>query len=163
MTRADFVTGLVFMALGGAALAASLAMPRFENRDVEPFTVPGLVPGILALVILVLGGVLAGRAARQGGWRLSRRETPAGIGAEWRRLTLALVLCLGYAAGLVGTLPFWLATLLFVSAFVMVFTWAAGRSHTEHLRAAALAMAFGAAVTVTVTFVFQEIFLVRLP
>lgn len=163
MVKADFVTGLVLIALGIATVVASLQMPRFEELDVNPYTVPGLVPGALGVVILILGGVLFGRAARAGGWRLFERGAAAQADPGRRNLVLAVVLCLGYAAGLVGRVPFWLATFVFVAAFVALFEWPFARTRSERMRALAFALIFGAVVAAAVTFVFQEVFLVRLP
>ena len=166
MAKADFVTGLVLIALGIATVVASLAMPRFEELNVNPYTVPGLVPGALGVIVLILGAALVLRAARAGGWRLL--DGTAGEGS-WRsdpgarNLALAVVLCLSYAAGLVGRVPFWLATFLFVAVFVAAFEWTDARSHAERLRRLAFAMAFAAVIAAAVSFVFQEIFLVRLP
>lgn len=166
MVKADFVTGLVLIALGIATVIASLAMPRFEQLNVNPYTVPGLVPGALGVVILILGTALFVRAARAGGWRLI--EHAAGRGPSWsdpgtRNLALAIVLCLGYAAGLVGRMPFWLATFLFVAVFVAAFEWRRARSRSARLRRLAFAVVFAGVVAAAVTLVFQEIFLVRLP
>jgi hypothetical protein len=118
------------------------------------------------VVILILGTALFVRAARAGGWRLIERA--AGRGLSWsdpgtRNLVLAMVLCLGYAAGLVGRMPFWLATFLFVSAFVAAFEWRRARSRTERLQRVAFAAVFAGAISAAVTLVFQEIFLVPLP
>ena len=166
MVKADFVTGLVLIALGIATVVASLDMPRFEELNINPYTIPGLVPGALGVVTLILGSALFVRAARAGGWRLMERAA----GRRWwwsapgtRTLALAIVLCLGYAAGLVSRVPFWLATLLFVAAFVAAFVWRLARTHTERLRRLAFAGVFGAVVSAAVTLAFQEIFLVRLP
>jgi putative tricarboxylic transport membrane protein len=165
MVKADFVTGLVLIALGIATVVASLEMPRFAELEINPYTVPGLVPGALGVVILILGGALFVRAARAGGWRLLE----GGSGPAWqadpgrRNLVLAVVLCLGYAAGLVGHVPFWLATFLFVAAFVALFEWPLARTRAERLRRLLFAVIFGAVASAAVTFVFQEIFLVRLP
>ena len=166
MVKADFVTGLVLIALGIATVVASLAMPRFAELNINPYTVPGLVPGALGVVILILGGALFVRAARAGGWRLIDRT--AGRGSWWsapgtRNLALAVALCLAYAAGLVGRAPFWLATFLFVAAFIATFEWPFARTQAERLRRVAFAVIFAAAVSAAVTLVFQEIFLVRLP
>jgi hypothetical protein len=163
MIRADFVAGLVFVVLGAAALVASLEMPRFEERAINPYTVPGLVPGALGVIILILGAVLFVRAARAGGWR-------AGAGAAaWHRdpglhrLALSVALCLGYAAGLVGRLPFWLATFLFVAGFVALFEWPLARDRKDRTRRLVFAVAFGALVAAAVSYVFSQVFLVRLP
>ncbi len=124
LVKADFVTGIVLFALGGATLVESLRMPRFEELNVNPDTAPGLVPGVLGLVLLMLGAVLFLRAARAGGWRLGTRSAVAhSADPGVHRLALCVALCLGYAAGLVGRLPFWLATFLFVAAFVALFEW----------------------------------------
>ncbi len=70
------------------------------------------------------------------------------------------MLCLGYAAGLVGQIPFWLATFVFVALFVILFEW-----HSEGGRAwrIGIALVYGAAVSAAVTLVFQKLFLIRLP
>ena len=166
MVKADFVTGLVLIALGIATVVASLRMPRFEELEINPYTAPGLVPGALGLVILILGAAVFVRAARAGGWRLTDRA--AGRRSWWsdagtRNLALAALLCLAYAAGMVGRVPFWLATFLFVAAFVALFEWSLAQSRSERLRRLAFALVFAALVSAAVTSVFREIFLVRLP
>ena len=159
MPRADFWTGLAFALLGLAVVWASLEMPRFADRNINPYTVPGLVPGALGAIILVLGAALLVRAALAGGWRWSGVGLAGGPGV--RRLALALILCLGYAAGLVGRMPFWLATFLFVAAFVVLLEWPEGKG--RRLARLAIAVVYGAAISAAVTLVFQEVFLVRLP
>jgi putative tricarboxylic transport membrane protein len=74
-----------------------------------------------------------------------------------------LVLTLGYAAGLVGWLPFWLATALFVGGFVALFEWRMAQNRSERVRRIGFAVLYGALIAAVVTFVFQEFFLVRLP
>ncbi len=164
MARADFVTALALIALSVGALVESLAMPRFEDLSVNPYTVPGIVPGLLSAGLLALATILLVRSIVRGGWRLD-----AGGARRWltsaaaSRLYLSLVLTLGYAAGLVGRLPFWLATGLFMFCFIALFEWRGGLP--ARARAIALGIALGEAVIVTiaVTLVFQEVFLVRLP
>jgi hypothetical protein len=165
MVRADFVTALVLIALGGAVVAESLRMPRFAELDINPYTVPGLVPGALGVVLLVLGAALLVRATRAGGWRLFGGAAGSSAAADQgiRNLVLAVALCVGYAAGLIGRVPFWLATFLFVALFVVVFEGGRAQSGREQVRRLAFAVAFGGLVAAGVTLVFQEVFLVRLP
>lgn len=162
MARADFRFSIVLIALGIATVIESLRMPRFAELDVEVYTAPGLVPGVLGLIILTLGGALCLRAARAGGWR------PAGGGLRladpaMRRLLLSLALCLGYAGGLVGQMPFWLATFVFAALFVLVFEWPLAQDRAARVRGVAFALVFGVLLSAAVSYVFQEIFLVRLP
>jgi len=162
LVRADFWTSLALIALGLAVVVESLRMPRFAELEVNPYTVPGLVPGVLGVVILVLGTVLCLRSARAGGFRpegaLTAWRDPA-----WRRVLLATLLCLGYAAGMVGRLPFWLATWLFVAAFIALFEWRLATSAAERRRRLVFALAFGLGLALVVAYVFERIFLVRLP
>ena len=165
MVKADFVTGLVLIALGVATVVESLRMPRFAHLNIEPYTVPGLVPGALGAVILLLGAILFLRAARAGGWRLGA----GGAARTWsadpggRRLALALALCLGYAGLLVGRLPFWLATFAFVFGFVVLFEWPLATAPRKRVRPLLTALVYAMAVAAAVTLVFQYVFLVRLP
>jgi putative tricarboxylic transport membrane protein len=164
MARADLVTGLVLVALGIAVVVESLRMPRFEHLNINPYTIPGLVPGAIGAVLLVLGAVLFVRAAVAGGWRFGGGTGVAALGDQGvRRLLLAVALCVGYAAGLVGRLPFWLATFLFVAGFVALFEWPLADGRHQRLRRLAFALGFGALIAAAVTLVFQKIFLVRLP
>ncbi|MGI9418427.1 MAG: tripartite tricarboxylate transporter TctB family protein [Geminicoccaceae bacterium] len=159
--RADFWTGLVLIVLGSTAFIASLDMPRFEEREINPYTIPGLVPGAIALVIAILGLLLTLRAARQRAAADPSEKTAATVRS--RRLWLTLLLTLTYAAVLVSWLPFWLATALFVFAFVALFEWEANSTSTQKARTLGFALAYAGLVSALVTWVFQEIFLVRLP
>ncbi|HSA80875.1 MAG TPA: tripartite tricarboxylate transporter TctB family protein [Geminicoccaceae bacterium] len=164
MVKADFVTGLVLIALGVASVVESLRMPRFEHLNIEPYTVPGLVPGALGAVILLLGSALFLRAARAGGWRLGTGGAARAWSADpgGRRLALSLALCLGYAGLLVGRLPFWLATFIFVLGFVVLFEWLAA-APAARIRRVLTALVYALVVAAAVTLVFQHVFLVRLP
>jgi Tripartite tricarboxylate transporter TctB family len=166
MVKSDFVTGLVFVAIGAAVVVECLRMPRFAELNVNPYTAPGLVPGILGAIILVLGVMLFLRAARAGGWRLTERPpdaTPLLADPGTRRLLLSVILCVGYAGGLIGRLPFWLATFLFMATFVVLFEWPLAADRSDRARRVLWAMLLAAAISTAVSFVFQEIFLVRLP
>ena len=164
MARADFVTALALIALAVGALVESLHMPRYEDLSVNPYTVPGIVPGLLSAGLLVLATILLVRSIARGGWRLSTGGARAWlVCAPANRLYLSLVLTLGYAAGLVGRLPFWLATGLFVFFFIVLFEWQGGLPAPSRVIALGVALGEAVLVTVAVTLVFQEVFLVRLP
>lgn len=164
--KADFITSIVFVALGTATAVRSYNMPRLEELGVNPYTAPGLVPGLLGTIIALLGLMLLVRSARAGGWRLAptaRNTFQAFLGDSTRRLVLALFLTIGYAAGLMGRLPFWLATLVFIFLFITLFEWAPGQDAPTRWRIAIIAMIQAILVAAAVTAVFQYVFLVRLP
>ncbi len=164
MDRADFVTSLVLIALGLGALNESWRMPRLEQLAINPYTVPGIVPGLLSVIILVLGTVLLVRSLRRGGWRID-----LGAGRHLfrdqtaRRLGLGLVLTFGYAVGLVGRVPYWLATVLFVLFFITLFEWKGALVPAQRVKAVGIALVQALAVATVVSAVFQYVFLVRLP
>jgi hypothetical protein len=148
--RGDLVQGLVWALGGGVIVHASWTMDRLERHGAALYTAPGLVPGLLGLVLLLLGVVLALRAVP--------RKSPAAGAApmRWGNTPLVLALCFGYALGLIGRAPFWLATFVFVTAFIVVFEYPSRRRM-------ALAPVYGAATSLAVTYLFEAVFLVRLP
>lgn len=166
LARADLVTGIVLVIFGLATLAESYNMPRFEERSINPWTVPGLVPGLLGTVIAVLGAALALRSLAAGA--LQVMAAPAGAEtvearAARNRLLLCLGLCLAYAVLLVGRAPFWLATGLFVFAFIAVFEWRRGDDRRTRLGKLAAAGVIAGVAMLAIPLLFERLFLVRLP
>jgi uncharacterized membrane protein len=165
--QADFIAAWVWVAFGLAVLIGAWRMDRLESQGATAYTAPGLVPGILGAVLLLLGLVLAWRASRAGGHRLRTMRwalSPAAR-AVVLRVGAFLVLALGYAAGVVGRggIPFWLATFVFVTVSVLAFDWTRRRDAGQPWRGVLVAAAVGAGTSFLVSYVFQEIFLVRLP
>jgi len=141
--RSDRAQGAFWILVGGAIFYASWTMDRLANVGVQPYSAPGLLPGILGVFIAVLGVGM-----------LFRRETATGEAIEWRRLVLPIALCLGFAAGMVGRgLPFWLAAWIFITVMIC----------TLQRRLAWQALVIGGAASVAISLVFQELFLIRLP
>lgn len=158
---ADLVWSLVWIAFGAVIVYGSWTMDRLEKMNINPYTAPGLVPGLLGAGILLMGAMLLVRAVRAGGFKA--RQTADGA-ADPARLGLAVLLCLGYGAGLVGRgMPFWAATFLFVFVSVALFQWPERRARGEPGRGLAVAAACALGTALGVTLVFQELFLVRLP
>lgn len=165
MAKQDFYTSLVLILLGVTVVVESLRMPRLENLGVNPYTVPGIVPGILGGIISLLGLVMLVRSSRAE-TQVAEVKGPSeeGLKSEsTRRLGLTLLLTLGYAVFLVGTLPFWLATLVFVFLFISIFEWQTEATSSQKLRSLGIALLQAVLVAAAVTFVFERIFLVRLP
>lgn len=165
MARADLITSIVWLAIGLGAAVESWRMPRLQNLGVSIYSAPGLVPFLLGIVIALLGLILLVRSLRAGGLAGVRSDTlePAAARHGPRRFVMTAGLTLGYALILVGRMPFWAATAIFVAAFVLAFEWQAGRGGRLFARRTAAAAGFALAVGVSVSVLFEEIFLVRLP
>ncbi len=151
--RADLVFSLLLTVFGAAVIVESWRMPRLQELGVDPMSAPGLTPGLLGIILTGLGAALLLRSVRHAG--------AVGGTAEggWGRLALALGLCLVYAVGLVGHVPFMAATGIFVFLFVAAFSW--GRLSPARLFLTAALLAIATAVLVTL--LFEKVFLVRLP
>ena len=163
MIRADLIAGLVFIALGLWVFYGSWTMDRLEVRRIQPLSAPGIVPGILSAALTLCGIILAIRSLRTalpGGWsQLGRALVSPAAG----RAGVVMVLTLVYTLGMIGQMPFWLATGIFLFAFIMVFeTWLA---NPRRPLAVSLPWALGIAIVISalVTFTFERAFLVRLP
>lgn len=166
LIRADLVTAVLLVCFGLGVVEEAWRMPRLEERQINPLTVPGLVPGLLGAVLAVMGAILLVRSVYAGGLRAGPGGDAADGDAErgsWPRTLLTAVLCLVYAAGLVGHVDFRVATALFVFAFVVVFEWTPGAAPIRRGRAIAVAAVLAVLVALAVALVFQELFLVRLP
>jgi putative tricarboxylic transport membrane protein len=162
--RVDLITAAVFFAAGVAIVYASWLMPRFKEQLGEIYTAPGLVPALYGTVIAVLALWLAARSIGRGAFKpgaAGKRERREGYSDA--RLVLAAALCLVFAVGMVGRLPFWLATAIFVFFFILLFEWRAGQSWRERGRPMITALATAAATGLLVVLVFERVFLVRLP
>jgi len=157
--RADLVTAAVLFALGVAIILQAWQMPRFVEQSGTGLTAPGIVPGFYGAMIASLAGVLGLRAVRRGGWAVRAQRGPAT--GDGRQLLMAAVLGVAYAGVLVGRVPFWLASALFVFAFTAAFEWNQGpdRRARRIIEAALIGLGTGLAVTL----VFEKLFLLRLP
>lgn len=164
--RADLHDALGWLALGVAILVGSLTMDRLEHQNINPYTVPGLLPGLLGLAMILLGGVLALRSWRRGAFTEPRPAATPQQRAQRVRVAVVLALCLGYGVGLVGHgLPYWIASALFVATTILVLQRMSADETRRHLTAAswAKAITIGICAALVVQGVFQELFLVRLP
>ena len=61
MSERDDLIALVLLAFGGFVIWEAWRMPRFEQLAVNPYTVPGLVPGFLGAAIVLFALVMLTR------------------------------------------------------------------------------------------------------
>jgi uncharacterized membrane protein len=164
--RADLKDAVFWIVLGIAILIGSITMDRLERQNINPYTVPGLLPGLLGLLMILLGAILALRSVRHGA--LDKRSPPksAHERAQGRRIWIVTGLCTLYAVVLVGRgLPFWLASTLFVSGSILLLQRISLDPQEQKLSAKtwAKALVIGVGTGVITQLVFQELFLVYLP
>ena len=153
--------------LGLAVLIASLRMDRLESQHINPYTVPGLLPALLGIVMMLLAALLALRSWRRGALEagpFAAARTSARWCDGWRWCSS---LCVGFGVVLVGHgLPFWLAAAIFVSAAIVALQAPPARSEYGRglsVRDVIIAIVIGLGAGGAITLVFQQIFLVRLP
>ncbi len=156
--RRDRFDGLGWAALGVVTLVLSVRMDRLAEQGVPGFAAPGLLPGLLGLLMVLSGTLLA--------LRRQAAEAPPPGRTQGVRLAVTLALCLAFSLGLIGRgLPFWLSASLFVTSAILVLQAPQRREAGRGLdgRAWGSAAAIGVGVGVLATLVFQRIFLVQLP
>lgn len=164
--RADLIDGAGWMVLGVAVLIGSLTMDRLEQQHINPYTVPGLLPGLLGIAMILLGAVLAVRSFERGAAH-EPLPVPTHDDREARkRVWVVLALCVGYGVVLIGHgLPFWLASSIYVTGSILVMQRMSRDPQERQLtvRGVVKAVIVGVASSVITQVVFEDFFLVRMP
>jgi putative tricarboxylic transport membrane protein len=134
-------------------------MDRLEALHINPWSAPGLMPGVLGALMIVFGAALFVRALARADAEIEPTQ------ASGARVALAVFLCFGYAAGLLGHgFPFWLTSAAFLFTAIFAFRWLDRDSDypsLARLAASSAAIALGAAFAIGL--LFEQVFLVRLP
>ena len=166
--RSDLRGAFVWILIGAIIVIGSWRMDRLEQQGAQLYTAPGLWPGIIGLLIALLGGILAWRSLRRAhanSWNAAAPDDT--VLAPTSRFALATAMFFGYAVLLVGHgLPFWLGTALFVTIYVFVFRRFDRMSGTSPASARGdviLAVISGVVTAAVVSLVFENLFFVRLP
>jgi putative tricarboxylic transport membrane protein len=158
--RVDLAVAAALLGFALTVFALVLRMPTFLDQKGEIYVAPGLVPGLYAIIVALLSVALAARSIRRARIGLAATIPPPSGGLQ---LAAVAALGLAYCAVLIGRLPFWLATALFVTAFIILFEWRRGAAPAARARMLAIATAIGLGAGIGVTLVFERLFLVRLP
>lgn len=169
--RGDLWSGLFWIVLGLAIAVHSAGMPVPRNLGATTLTGPGFLPMLLGGALSLMGLVLMIRARRATGADPQTEPLPASQSsadpsseepASNMRAAVALVLMVAYAASLALRQPFVLCTTLFVTVFITVFNWQ-DHSTGQRLRTIVGALLLAGATAISIEFVFEQIFFVRLP
>ncbi|NRF69886.1 tripartite tricarboxylate transporter TctB family protein [Aquincola sp. S2] len=165
MARVDRPWGAGWIVLGAAITAGAWRIDRLDAQGVAWFAAPGLLPGVLGVLIALCGLLLALRSEPG----TSATPDPASadaapIALPWRRVLLTLLLCLGFAVVLVGRgLPFGVAAALYLFTHIGLLQWHERGAAGQRLRGLLVAAAIAIGAGLAVPFVFEQLFLVRLP
>ncbi|WP_373086008.1 tripartite tricarboxylate transporter TctB family protein [Sneathiella sp.] len=165
MDKADFVSSIVLTLFGAGVVVESWRLPRLEDLNVNPYTVPGIVPGFIGIFLTLSGLFIFIRSLKRGGWKL--RVTADGsrrwiTSAMVKRTVVTILITMVYAVVLFPNVPFVIATPIFIFAFVVATeTMKYGKlpGMVKLLTALVLAVVAG----IVINYVFQELFYVRLP
>ncbi len=166
MPKADFVVSIVLMSFGIWIMIHSYHMPRFEDLGADPFSVPGIVPGILGLIIFVLSLVVFIRSIYNKGYRLGlTRQTVTNFvqNASTRRMLLTTLICIVYGLGMVGNMNYYLATFLFVLVFLILFQYRPAEGFAAQKKMLVMSLLQAGLTAGVVGAVFRYLFLVDLP
>lgn len=159
----DLVVTTILLAVGIAQFVGGYTMDRLEIRHIHPASIPGLLPMFLGVAITLVAafqlyGLFRARHGEDG-----KRPSGAIDRDELLRLIGLIALCAVYALILVGRIHFWVASSLFITCFIMIFELHRAMSHRDMAvtiaRALVIAVVFGGAVS----YLFEDLFLVRLP
>lgn len=161
--RADLLTSIVLIVVGLFLFYESYSMPRLEARNIHPLTIPGLVPMILSFALTLLGVLLAYRSWRihaPNGWS----ELFALLGSmQAARVAAGMGLVLIFVFGLIGNMPFWAASMIFIVAMVLTMEVVLTREPVPFVRSVFWAVATAVVCGGGIYYLFAVIFLVRLP
>lgn len=164
--RSDLKDAIGWVALGAAVLVGSITMDRLEQQNINPYTIPGLLPGLLGLAMVLLGVVLGLRSWRRGALAAPLAPASAELREARRRIAVVVALCFGYGVVLIGHgLPFWLASSIYVTGSILVVQ-RLSRDPAERAmtpRAIGKAVLIGVLASVITHVVFEKLFLVRMP
>ena len=166
-----------WIAFGLVIAIAAWRMDRLAHLHISPYSIPGLVPAVLGMLMMVFGAVLLARgkdsrfeaanepeAGAQEAVVVEAPPAPAGL----FNALAAAALCVAFAAGFLGRgLPFTATASGFIFIFVMWFDWresasdpfADGRLGRSILKAAAVSVSSA----FIIAWLFADVFLVRLP
>jgi len=166
MPKADFVTAIILITFGAWIVVHAFQMPRFKEYGANPFSVPGIVPGILGTILTMLSLIVFIRSIRKKGYRLGINvkvikrilQNPS-----FQRMTTTCLVCVTYGLGMVGTIDYYLATALYVFIFLILFQLDRSKPILVQHRLIFAALTQSVLVAGAVGAVFRYLFLVDLP
>ncbi|MBL8346674.1 MAG: tripartite tricarboxylate transporter TctB family protein [Rubrivivax sp.] len=158
--------GVAFWAgLGTTIFVASWRMDRLSHQGIAPWSAPGLLPAVVGALMVAFALVLAAQAWH--GAEAPEDADPAPKPAEtdtWRGSALATVLCVLFAGASLGRgWPFQVEAAGFILVFTTLFRWREWRAEGKVARGLAQTAVIAVAAALAISWLFESVFLVRLP
>jgi len=156
-----------WIVLGIAISIASWRMDRLSQMNIEPWSAPGVVPGLLGALIALFGLVLAlreRRAAAPAGGVAPDPSAAAPTAPMDRRILPVLALCAIFVLALLGRgLPFTATSAALVFSWIVLLRLPEWRAAGSVRRGLAVAAVIALVSCFAIAHLFQDVFLVRLP
>ncbi len=166
MVKKDFITSIVLVAFSISVVVMSYTMPRLEHRNIDPFSAPGVVPGMIGMILLALSLILFVRSGRRGGYLLftagDGKNEPTHRGGA-KRVFLTLILSFFYAVGLLGRIDYTIATMGYIFAFIVIFEYRSDLGPAAQKKMLGVALLEAVIAAVSISLIFRKLFLVDLP
>ena len=166
MPKADFVASLILIGFGVWIVIHSLNMPRFTEFGANPFSVPGIVPGILGTIISLLSLLVFIRSIRRRGYRLGLSRSSLNRffqDASSKRMLITCLVCIIYGLGLVGHIQYFTATFIYVFVFLIIFQYRFSEAFRIQWKLVLFSIIQALLIAGAVAVVFRYLFLVDLP
>ncbi len=153
---------------GLVVAVASWRIERLENLGINPWSIPGLLPGVVGLLIVLLAVALACQsrhpAVPEEAAPPAEAAPAAAAGREWGRTLAAAAMCVLFAGVSLGRgLPFVAEAATFIFLFTSVFSWSQWRAEARVLRSLATTLVTAIVASLLISWLFESVFLVRLP
>ncbi|MBK9134241.1 MAG: tripartite tricarboxylate transporter TctB family protein [Betaproteobacteria bacterium] len=153
--------------LGATVFVAGWRMDRLGHQGISPWSAPGLLPAVVGALMVIFALVLAAQTWREGAAPADDGADAAGTDTaqpSWRGSALAAALCLLFAGVSLGRgWPFRVEAAVFIVVFTALFRWREWRAAGRVVRGLVQTMLIAVAASVAIAWLFESVFLVRLP
>ncbi len=182
--RGQLLDAAVWSAFGLVVFVAAWRVDRLENLGINPWSIPGLLPGLVGVLMMIFAALLALRppavaepatVSVAGGHDPAAQGAATGVGEErgaappegaggMLRAAAAAIPCVLFATVGPGTgWPFAVDAALYVALFIALFSWPRWRAEGRVGRSLLATLVIAAVSAGLISWLFESVFLVRLP